>query len=68
MAHLKKDELEFLIQLENELGEEENWSPRVERLWRIVERHLNENKKTNKKTREAIAEKRKTDKNYARSK
>lgn len=40
MAHLTDDELEFLIELENQLGMEENWSERVERLWEINERHI----------------------------
>ena len=44
MAHLRKDELEFLIKLENELGAEENWSDRVYKLWAIIERHRKEDK------------------------
>ena len=44
LAHLRKDELEFLIKLENELGAEENWSDRVYKLWEIIERHINADK------------------------
>lgn len=45
MADLREDELDFLIQLENELGMDEGWSDRVHRLWEIIERHIVENKK-----------------------
>lgn len=66
--YINNKDLEFLIQLENELGEKENWSSRVEQLWRLNEKLINQRETNNKKTRESIAEKRKTDKNYARSK
>ena len=47
MAHLRKDELEFLIKLENELGAEENWSDRVYKLWEIIERYIKADKEKN---------------------
>ena len=67
MAYLNKEELEFLIELENELGKEENWTPRVEKLWKLIERHQTEDKKTNEKTWKLIKQKRLIDKTYGRS-
>ena len=66
--YINTKDLQFLIQLENELGCEENWSDRVNQLWELNERLIKQRENGNKKAREAIAEKRKTDKNYARSK
>lgn len=68
MAHLRKDELEFLIKLENELGAEENWSDRVRKLWAIIERHIKADKEKSEQFYETIKEKRKASKYYARGK
>ena len=68
MAHLRKDELEFLIKLENELGAEENWSDRVYKLWEIIERNIKADKEKSEQFYETIKEKRKTSKYYARGK
>lgn len=40
MAHLTDEELDFLIELENQLGAEESWSDRVRKLWEINDRHI----------------------------
>lgn len=66
--YINNDDLEFLIELENELGCKEDWSDTVSRLWRLNEKLIKQRKEENKRAREFIAEKRKTDKNYARSK
>lgn len=66
--YINNKDLEFLIQLENELGCDENWSDRVKQLWKLNEKLIKQREANNKKTREAIAEKRKIDKNYARRK
>ena len=66
--YINNKDLEFLIELEIALGCEENWSDRVKQLWELNERLIKQRENGNKKAREAIAEKRKTDKNYARSK
>lgn len=70
--YINNKDLEFLIELENEIGCDENWSDRVKKLWKklweLNERLIKQREANNKKTREAIAEKRKTNKNYARSK
>ena len=70
--YINNKDLEFLIELENEIGCDENWSDRVKKLWKklweLNEKLIKQREENNKKTREAIAEKRKTNKNYARSK
>lgn len=66
--YINNKDLGFLIELENELGCDERWSKRVKQLRRLNEKLIKQRENGNKKAREAIAEKRKTDKNYARSK
>lgn len=66
--YINNKDLEFLIELENELGCDESWSNRVKKLWKLNEKLIKQREENNKKTRKIIAEKRKTDKNYARSK
>ena len=70
--YINNKDLEFLIELENEIGCGENWSDRVKKLWKklweLNEKLIKQREENNKKTRETIAEKRKTNKNYARSK
>ena len=63
--YISKKDLEFLIELENELGCAENWSDRVKRLWEINENLISQRDARNKYARDYIAEKRKTDKTYA---
>lgn len=62
------DDLNFLISLENRLGKEENWSKDVIRLWELNDKLLRQRERGNEKSRNAIAARRKMDKNYARSK
>ena len=70
--YINNKDLEFLIELENKIGCDEYCSDRVKKLWKklweLNERLIKQRETNNKKTREAIAEKRKTNKNYARSK
>ena len=66
--YINNKDLEFLIELENELSCDKNWSDRVKQLCKLNKKLMNQREANNKKTREAIAEKRKIDKNYARSK
>lgn len=40
---LTKDDVEFLIHLENDLGASENWSERVKHLWDINEKIESQN-------------------------
>ena len=66
--YINNKDLDFLIELENELGQAENWSNRVKKLWELNTQLIKQREEGNKKARESIAEKRKTDKNYARGK
>lgn len=66
--YISNKDLEFLIELENELGCDENWSERVNKLWELNQKLIEQREKNNKKVRGAVAEKRKTNKNYARKK
>lgn len=66
--YLNNADLEFLIKLENKLGNSENWSEDVIGLWTLIEKLKEQKEKDNKKTWDKIQEKRKTDPDYGRSK
>lgn len=66
--YISVEDLKFLIQLENKLGEKESWSKDVMRLWELNEKLIRQRGAANEKIRKAIAARRKIDKNYARSK
>ena len=66
--HITNSDLELLIHLENKLGAQENWSDDVLALWGLVDRLVRQRDEGRVRTRTAIANRRKTDKNYARSK
>ena len=69
--NIKKSDLEFLIELENYFGH--NYTKDDEeydfclRLINLNERLIQQRIKTNEKTKRVIAERRKDNKNYARS-
>ena len=58
MAHLTDEELDFLIELENQLGAEESWSDRVRKLWEINDRHIKARQriKESKRTKQKVIE------------
>lgn len=66
--HITNNDLQFLIYLENKIGSAENWSKDTLQLWRLIEKLQKQRETENEKTRQAIAKKRKHNKNYARSK
>lgn len=66
--HINNEDLELLIRLENKLGIMENWSEDVTKLWLLIEKLIRQRDVARKRTAEKIAERRKTDKNYARPK
>lgn len=66
--YISNEDLEFLIQLSENLGNENCYSNDAVTLNRLVEKLLHKRAVQRKKTREAVAERRKNDKNYARSK
>lgn len=66
--NISNSDLEFLIQLENKLGKQENWGEDVQKLWKLNEKLINQRKKDRERTRTFVSEKRKTDITYGRSK
>lgn len=58
MAHLTDEELDFLIELENQLGAEESWSDRIRKLWEINDRHIKARQriKESKRTKQKVIE------------
>ena len=68
MAYIKSSGIQKLIEVENYLGEKENWSDNTYKLWSVVEELLNRQNKTNKKAKEYMRVKRKENPQYGRSK
>ena len=68
MAYIKASEIQKLIEVENYLGEKENWSENTCKLWSVVEELLNRQNKTNEKAKEYMRGKRKDNPQYGRSK
>lgn len=68
MAYIKVSEIQKLIEVENYLGEKENWSENTYKLWSVVEELLNRQNKTNEKAKEYMRIKRKENSQYGRSK
>lgn len=68
MAYIKASEIQKLIEVENYLGEKENWSENTCKIWSVVEELLNRQNKTNKKQKEYMRIKRKDNPKYGRSK
>ena len=68
MAYIKVSEIQKLIEVENYLGEKENWSENTYKLWSVVEELLNRQNKTNEKAKEYMRVKRKDNPKYGRSK
>lgn len=68
MPYISMKDLEKLMEIENYLGEKENWSKNTKKIWKVIENVLENREKSNKKTYEIIKAKRLTDKNYGRKK
>ena len=66
--HIKNEDLDFLIELENKLWATEGFTDDVEKLWKLNERLIQKRNQTREKTLNYITEKRKTNPNYGRSK
>ena len=66
MPLIKASEIETLIEIENHLGETENWSEYTTKLWGLIEELLKRKKKDAEKVKLIMREKRKIDKNYGR--
>lgn len=67
MPLIKASEIEILIEIENHLGETENWSEYTTKLWELIEELLKRKKKDAEKSKLMMREMRKIDKNYGRN-
>ena len=64
MMYLKNEDLDILIEAENKLGNwEDNW-----KLWNLIERLTKQRDKDRERIKNIVAERRKLNKDYARSK
>ena len=64
MMYLKNEDLDILIETENKLGNwEDNW-----KLWNLIERLINQRDNDRERIKNIVAERRKLNKDYARSK
>ncbi len=61
------NEIETLIEIENHLGDTENWSVYTTKIWELIEKLLKRHKKENERGKMIMREKRKIDKNYGRA-
>lgn len=61
------NEIETLIEIENHLGDTENWSVYTTKIWELIEKLLKRHKKENERGKLIMREKRKIDKNYGRA-
>lgn len=68
MPLIRMDEIEKLIQVENYLGDKENWSENTTKLWEVIEVLLQRQNKLRNKQRAYMKFKRATDKKYSRKK
>lgn len=66
MPYIKVEEINKLIEVENYLGEKENWSENTYKIWSVIEAVLERGNKTNKRAKEYMREKRKENPQYGR--
>ena len=67
MPYITMNEVETLIEIENHLGDTENWSVYTTKIWDLIEKLLKRHKKENERGKLIMREKRKIDKNYGRA-
>lgn len=65
-TYIKEEEIETLIEIENYLGEKENWSENTMKIWSVVENLLKRRNKTNEQAKNNMRKYRKENKNYGR--
>ncbi len=68
MPYIKIDEIKKLIEVENYLGEKENWSDATFKIWSVNEALLERHYKNNERAKEYMRGKRKINPQYGRSK
>lgn len=65
-AYITEEEIKELIEIENYLGEKENWSENTTKIWSVIEKVLHRRKKTNERAKQNMRKYREKDKNYGR--
>lgn len=65
-TYITEDEIETLIEIENYLGEKENWSENTTKIWNVVESLMKRRYKTNERAKKNMRKYRKENKNYGR--
>lgn len=68
MPYITSDEIQKLIEVENHLGETENWSDATTKIWGVIENLVNRQAKERTKQKEYMREKRKANPQYGRKK
>lgn len=68
MPYITMEEIETLIEIENHLGDTENWSIYTTKIWELIEKLMKRHKKETERGKLIMREKRKIDKNYGREK
>lgn len=68
MPYIKAKEIEKLIEIENHLGEMENWSENTLKMWDIIETLQQRQKLDAEKSKHLMRTKRALNKNYGRAK
>lgn len=67
MPYIKSSEIKTLIEVENYLGDKENWSENTCKIWEVIDNLLKRQAKDNERVKKIMRQKRATDKNYGRS-
>lgn len=65
-TYITEEEIETLIEIENYLGDKENWSENTMKIWNVVEKLLERRHKTNGQAKNNMRKYRKENKNYGR--
>lgn len=65
-TYITEEEIETLIEIENYLGDKENWSENTMKIWNVVEKLLERRRKTNEQAKNNMRKYRKENKNYGR--
>lgn len=65
-AYITEDEIKELIEIENYLGNKENWSENTTKIWSVIEKVLHRREKTNERMKQNMRKYREKDKNYGR--
>lgn len=67
MPYIKSSEIRTLIEVENYLGDKENWSENTCKIWEVIDKLLARQAKDNERVKNIMRQKRAIDKKYGRS-